>query len=186
MIAYHHAVEFQHTLWDEALREARIIVDITCGNGHDLYYLATHAQAGANLYGIDIQEIAIKSSKERLEGYPVTFYKGSHDEVLEAHIPSGIDLLVANLGYLPKGDHQIMTHERTTIKAIQVAMAKLNPQGLITVVAYPGTEMGAKERDELVAFLKTIDQRKFHVSTWQPLNQQHNPPELYILQRRHL
>ena len=37
------------------MKKAKVVVDATCGNGHDLLYLAKRAQKGCHLFGIDIQ-----------------------------------------------------------------------------------------------------------------------------------
>ena len=49
------------------MKKAKVVVDATCGNGHDLLYLAKRAQKGCHLFGIDIQMKAINSSKELLK-----------------------------------------------------------------------------------------------------------------------
>ena len=49
------------------MENAKVVVDATCGNGHDLLYLSKRAQKACHLYGIDIQMKAIKTSKELLQ-----------------------------------------------------------------------------------------------------------------------
>ena len=66
MIPLHHSVEFQHHLWLDALVTARTIVDITCGNGHDTVYLLSHCHKNSHVYAIDIQEVALTRTKEKL------------------------------------------------------------------------------------------------------------------------
>lgn len=56
MININNAVQFQHLIWDRIMKSASVVVDATCGNGHDLLYLAERAQSECHLYGIDIQE----------------------------------------------------------------------------------------------------------------------------------
>ena len=43
MININNAVQFQHLLWDRIMKQAKIVVDATCGNGHDLLYLVERA-----------------------------------------------------------------------------------------------------------------------------------------------
>ena len=86
MIPLHHSVEFQHHLWDDILPSAKYIVDITCGNGHDTEYLLRRSHEESQLYTIDIQEIAIHRTRERLEEtcpiqlHRVHFLTGSHEQ----------------------------------------------------------------------------------------------------------
>ena len=190
MIPLHHSVEFQHHLWLDALVTARTIVDITCGNGHDTVYLLSHCHENSHVYAIDIQEVAILRTKEKLlKELPqamkqVELILGSHDSVLETLPVSTIDLMVANLGYLPNADHQIMTQSTSTIKAVSKGLAKLSVNGLCTIVAYPGTETGRKEAEDLEEYIASMNQKEFHCSTWRPLNQANQPPILYIIRRR--
>ena len=124
MIPLHHSVEFQHHLWLDALVTARTIVDITCGNGHDTVYLLSHCHKNSHVYAIDIQEVALTRTKEKLlKELPqaikqVDLILGSHDRVIETLPVSNIDLMIGNLGYLPNADHQIMTQSTSTIKAL--------------------------------------------------------------------
>ena len=190
MIPLHHSVEFQHHLWLDALESAKTIVDITCGNGHDTIYLLSHCHENSHVYAIDIQEVAITRPKEKIvKELPqamkqVDFILGSHDRVIETLPVSNIDLMIGNLGYLPNADHQIMTKSTSTIKAISKGLAKLSVNGLCTIVAYPGTETGRKEAEDLEYYIASINQKEYHCSTWRPLNQANQPPILYIIRRR--
>lgn len=44
----------------------KVAIDATCGNGHDSVFLATEFN---KVYSIDIQELAIKRSKVRLQEF---------------------------------------------------------------------------------------------------------------------
>ena len=190
MIPLHHSVEFQHHLWDDILSSAKYIVDITCGNGHDTEYLLSRSHEESQLYTIDIQEIAIHRTRERLEEtcptqlHRVHFLTGSHDVQLAGLPIPHIDLMVANLGYLPNANHQTMTSADTTIQALTIGLEKLSLLGLCTVVAYPGTDEGREEQYAVQQFLESLDQRYYHCSTWHPINQANHPPILYIIRRR--
>lgn len=192
MINLNHAVKFQHIFWQDQLAHATTIVDATLGNGQDFLYLAEQAKSGAHLWGLDIQPLAIDKSKallsERLQRVDVSvdLLLGSHDELLTSiQFPSsGIDLLIFNLGYLPGGNHSVMTRSDTTIKAIKAGLEHLNVNGLITLVAYPGTVAGEGECEEVKQFLSTLPQRRYDVSTWAPVNQINNPPVLFIIKGR--
>lgn len=191
MININNAVQFQHLLWDHIMQEAHVVVDATCGNGHDLLYLAEHANDGCHLYGIDIQSDAIAKSQELLRHtlkdrrISITFIQGSHELAIEEQISEdSIDLLIFNLGYLPGGNHSIITTCEKTIQALENAIPKLSKQGIITLVVYPGTASGKNEQLCLEEFLSGLDQSKHNVCHWKPLNQRNNPPELYMIQVR--
>lgn len=173
------------------MKKAKVVVDATCGNGHDLLYLAKRAQKGCHLYGIDIQMKAIKSSKDLLQSNDIapevslTFIHDSHDLAVAHQLKDKvIDLMIFNLGYLPGSNHEIITKPHHTIDAIKEGLNKLSKSGIITIVAYPGTSEGMDEMKSLISYLSDLEQKLYNVCHWQPLNQVNNPPELFILQKR--
>lgn len=183
-----NAVTLSHMLLQPYLSAARVVVDMTCGNGHDTVFLAAHMTDAAVLYAFDIQACAIESTKKRLQGDElhtkhIICRQGSHDELL-AQIDDRPDIIMFNLGYLPTGNHEIHTKKEITIKAIKICLNKLAENGIIMIAAYPGTEAGAAENDAVRSFLQTVPQKEFDVSWWQPINQVHCPPQLYIVQKR--
>lgn len=184
----HHAVSLCHMLLRPYLQQAHVVVDMTCGNGKDTVFLKRYMQDGARLYAFDIQPVAIARTKERLLEAKVwdpsiCLRCGSHEQLVLA-IEENIDICVFNLGYLPKGNHDIQTTCDTTIKAIKFCLHKLSENGIIMVAAYPGTPIGKEEALGLASFLQKLPQSMFHVSLWKPLNQIHEPPILYIIQKR--
>lgn len=173
------------------MKKAKVVVDATCGNGHDLLYLAKRAQKGCHLYGIDIQMKAINSSKDLLQSNDIapevslTFIHDSHDLAVAHQLKDKvIDLMIFNLGYLPGSNHEIITKPHHTIDAIKEGLNKLSKSGIITIVAYPGTPEGMDEMKSLISYLSDLEQKLYNVCHWQPLNQVNNPPELFILQKR--
>lgn len=95
-----------------------------------------------------------------------------------------MDLIVFNLGYLPSGDHALHTTGEITVKAIKIGLHKIAKNGIIMLAAYPGTDAGAAEAHAVRTYLQTVPQKDYDVSMWQPLNQIHCPPQLYIVQKR--
>lgn len=190
MIKCNNAVEFQHHLWNVVLKKANIIIDATCGNGHDLLYLFKNSLKESNIYTFDIQKNALQYSRDKIFSLKeentsrIKFIHDSHENMKNHRIPTPYDLVVFNLGYLPKGDHSITTKADSTINAIKVATANLSTIGIVTIVAYPGTDYGAYERDCIKSFLEKIPQSNFNISHWKPINQTNNPPELFIIARR--
>lgn len=191
MINLNHAVSYQHIFWEESLEHAQVIVDATCGNGHDVEFLYKNKRKTAILYAIDIQELALERAKNRLRDKGVTheairFLCGSHEKILKALDVKAIDLMVFNLGYLPQGDHALHTHESTTIEAVKEGLIKLSPNGIITIVAYPGSTVGLREQEKVEEFLSTLPQQDYDISKWAPINQKNRPPILYVIKGRKL
>nr|WP_296902572.1 class I SAM-dependent methyltransferase [uncultured Megasphaera sp.] len=188
MYPFCNAVTVSHMLLEPYAQKARVLVDMTSGNGHDTAFLARLMPDDAVLYAFDIQACAVEKTKARLreeglDGKDVRCRCGSHDVLLEEVQPD-VDVIVFNLGYLPSGDHSIHTNCEITLKAVKIGLNKIAKNGIIMIAAYPGTEAGDREEKALHSFLQTIPQKDFHVSSWQPVNEVHCPPLLYIVQKR--
>lgn len=179
------ALDVQHLWWDPVLQYAKVIVDATCGNGHDTLYLAEHSLGAAHIYGFDLQPQAIINTNNRVANFSdkVTLQQISHDSGIQ-NIDDEIDLIVFNLGYLPGSNHGCMTSESTTLHALSIGLEKLSSQGFISVVAYPGTDEGQREYESVLTWMQSLDQKKYTAFQWQPLNQVNKPPiYLGILKR---
>ena len=186
---YQHALNVSKTLLIPYLKDAKTVVDMTCGNGWDSLFLAEHMVSDSTLYMVDIQKDAIETTKNRLISSGIDlprlqYCEMSHDKVWEYIPEKEVHIVVFNLGYLPHGNHEIHTRYETTIAAIEGAMKRLISHSLIHIVAYPGTPYGKKETEQIESFLKGQDQKYVSVSSWKPLNQIHEPPLLYIIQKR--
>lgn len=192
MINFNHAVQFQRTLWLDQLNQAQTIVDATVGNGHDFLYLANHCQTGTTLWGLDRQAIAIQATQAKLvqectrTDIDYHLIEGHHELLLGTNdwLFAPIDLLIFNLGYLPGSSHKLMTQPESTLEALEKGLSQLAPQGLITIVAYPGTPTGEAEAQAVHTFLTTLPQKTYDVATWKPVNQINKPPILYIIKGR--
>ena len=66
MYPFRNAVTVSHMLLDPYVRQAGVIVDMTCGNGYDTAFLAKLMPADAVLYAFDIQPCAVERTKQRL------------------------------------------------------------------------------------------------------------------------
>jgi 16S rRNA C1402 N4-methylase RsmH len=182
---------FARTLLEKAFIPGTIAVDATLGNGHDTYFLAKLASVDGHVYGFDIQKEAIQTTKERLDADNlsdrVTLIHDGHEKVKE-HIPESvkgkITAAIFNLGYLPGGDKSIVTKAETTISAIEQLLDLLAVEGIIVLVIYHGHDEGAIERDELLQYVKELDQQKAHVLRYQFENQKNNAPFIIAIEKR--
>lgn len=145
------AVSYYHNLIEKLASKEKIAVDATLGNGNDSLFLAPLFK---KVYSFDIQDLAIKRSKEKLKHLKnVKIIKDNHMH-LANYIEEKIDLIVFNLGYLPGSDKKICTNSYTTNNAIKNSFDKLNDDGVIIVVGYSRHLGGQKEIDELELFLE--------------------------------
>lgn len=134
------------------LSRARVVVDATCGNGHDTLFLASRLEPGAVLLGFDLQRAAVSATRARLEnagiGSNVLLFARCHSALPEVLAENGLDRIDAaifNLGYLPGGDHRTTTLPDSTGAALLAVLDILSPKGRVAVVAYRGHPGGELE-----------------------------------------
>ena len=137
-----------HEIVSAVVRPGETVIDATAGNGHDTLFLAGLVGEGGRVVAFDVQEAAIASTRRRLAEAGVLErvepWTGSHARMAE-RVEPGIAAVMFNLGYLPGGDHGLITRTDETLRALEAAVALLRPGGVVTVVCYPGHEGGDKE-----------------------------------------
>lgn len=182
---------FARLLLEKAIKPGDIAIDATVGNGHDTLFLSELVGPEGKVFGFDIQEQALESCLEKLRARNVqdrvTLLHKGHQHVSD-FVPSNIHGKVTgaifNLGYLPGGDKNVVTTPETTISAVKQIFQLLAPEGIIVLVIYHGHPEGQIERDNLMEFVKTLDQKEAHVLNYQFLNQKNNPPFIIAIEKR--
>lgn len=168
------------------LENGMIAVDATIGNGNDTLELAIGVGSSGKVYGFDIQKVAIENTRKLLINNNmesrVHLIHESHEKLLE-YIDEKIDLAIFNLGYLPRGDHSIITKSESTIKAMESILNNLNENGILIVVVYYGHEGGKKEKEDLESYLNNLDQKRFTVLKMDFINQANNPPFVFHIEK---
>ncbi|AGT33183.1 rRNA methyltransferase [Geobacillus genomosp. 3] len=190
-MAIMNILPFARFLLDGALKEGGIAVDATVGNGHDTVFLAERVGERGHVFGFDIQAEAIAAARARLAEHGldgrVTLFQTSHSLLLETlprHVHGRVAAAVFNLGYLPGGNKQIVTKPESTIEAVRQLLSILKPGGVIALVVYHGHPEGKIERDALLDYVRTLDQRRAHVLQYQFLNRRNDPPFLLAIEKR--
>lgn len=59
------ATQVVHSLWKHVLRKGDVVIDATCGNGHDtlaLLRMVADKTGGGCVYAMDIQKVALEST----------------------------------------------------------------------------------------------------------------------------
>ncbi len=184
-------IPFSHNLLKDALRPGDIAIDATGGNGHDTALLAGLVGQDGTIYSFDIQKQALANTAERLKALSldsrVQLCLDSHSN-LQQHIPEKrlekIQAAIFNLGYLPGGDKSIVTSADTTISALEQLLNFMKPGALIILVVYPGHPEGKNECDELLSYVKSLDQQSVSVLQYGFINQKNNPPFVLALEKR--
>ncbi|MEC9484471.1 MAG: class I SAM-dependent methyltransferase [Candidatus Izemoplasma sp.] len=175
-------IDYAHTLAKKHIQKDSVVVDATCGNGHDTVFLANLTDT---LYAFDIQQDAIKNTLNRLNqnaiGH-VTLIHDSHINISQ-HVSQKIDFVMFNLGYLPGGDKSITTKSDSTVQAIKNLFPKLNSKGLIVLVVYVGHTAGEIESHALIHDLKRLSKLEYFVTMHRLINHETAPYVISIKKR---
>ncbi len=142
-------VEILHLLLSAYLHEGDSAIDATSGNGYDTVFLANCVGESGKVIAIDLQENAIKATRQRCEAAShhnsVSYYQMCHSKLAQIATPSPVAAAIFNLGYLPKADHKFTTSAETTIAGLSAAYAQLKIGGILAVVCYTGHPGGPEE-----------------------------------------
>lgn len=156
--------EIAHECVEEVLNDSSIAIDATAGNGHDTVFLASRLSNGI-VFSFDIQEQAIESTKSRLKDLNlsdrVKLFCRSHSEIkncVDKKFEGRIDAVLFNLGYLPKGDHGIITKSESTIAALNQSLRYLSDTGVLSVMVYPDHAGGKEEAESVMEWTQKLSQ----------------------------
>jgi len=175
---------FTKSLLEQVVYEGDSVVDATAGNGHDTHFLAGLTGASGKVYAFDIQQQAIEATRQRTEAFRhVELICDSHAKISQ-YVTESISAAVFNLGYLPKGDHAIITKADSTLQAIGQCLERLKTGGLVLVVIYSGHDGGSEERDAVMDYVKQLPQVEYDVLKYEFINQQHSPPFLVAIEKK--
>lgn len=182
--------ETAHRIIREYLQCGDTAIDATVGNGRDTAFLAETVGATGQVYGLDIQAQALRTTRQRLQQLGldawVRLFEANHAEMAR-HIPSplhgGIKAVMFNLGYLPGADKTLITQTQSTLQAIAGACRLLSSPGIITVMAYPGHAGGDEESRCLAVWLERLDAAQFSVETIYSHHHQETAPRLFVIKK---
>lgn len=178
---------FTHVLLEKIIDPGDHVVDATIGNGNDTLFLAERVGPSGRVYGFDIQATAHRNTSFLLKKYGlldrVTLINTGHENI-KTQLSNPVKAVMFNLGYLPRGDHTVITLPETTISALQQALELLLPGGAITITVYTGHVGGQVEEEALEQFLKNLDKKAWDVLVWSFLNRSLTAPYLIVIYRR--
>jgi predicted methyltransferase len=181
---------FSHALVRQAVDEGGIAVDATAGNGHDTQFLAECVGPAGKVYAFDIQQEALKRTKQRLNERGIAnrvalFHAGHHE--MERYLPEDtrgkLQAVMFNLGYLPHGDPTIITRPETTLPALETSSIWLAPGGVLSVVLYTGHPGGQEEAERVLHWAQSLSSQTFQVMHYRLLNRK-QAPSLVLVEKR--
>lgn len=177
-------LDLAHSYWKRLVQPGDLLIDATCGNGHDTLALARLNPK--QLYAFDIQSQALASAQKRLQEEPalpsIQFIQGCHSQFPPQIAPASVKLIVYNLGYLPGSDKATTTQSSTTLESVANALELIMPGGAISITCYPGHEEGAREESALLAFAEQLDKQLWSCCHHRWINRK-QAPSLLLLQK---
>lgn len=130
------------------------LLDATAGNGQDTLFLA-RTFGPQRVLAVDLQQQAIEKTGVLLAQHGIAgvgLVCGDHAQELERLVEQSaaagtgdFGAVMFNLGYLPGGDHTLVTRADTTIRALTAARSLLRAGGVLTVLCYRGHDGGMEE-----------------------------------------
>lgn len=184
-------IRFVQDLWFSKLGNINGVIDATLGNGHDSLFLIDQIiNKNGWLIGLDIQSQALQAADELIKNQKLesknidyAFFQLCHSKIDTLNLKSAPDLIVYNLGYLPKGDKNITTLKETTIESLEKAIHLLASFGMITITLYPGHDEGYHEAKLIETWVENLSMQLFSVLK---LNWIKNPtaPFVIVIQKR--
>lgn len=130
--------EIIHYFLKERIKPTDRVLDMTCGNGYDTFFLANLAK---EVYAIDIQEKAIRNTKIRCQDFDnVKYFNMDHSTI---DFNETIDGALYNLGYLPSANKSIITQTESTLKSLDKLLEK--DIKYLSIATYPGHLGGMEE-----------------------------------------
>lgn len=151
-------------------------VDFTMGQGNDTLALSKICD---EVYSFDIQEEAIKATREKVSDDYVHLILDGHEHC-DRYIQE-FDIGIFNLGYLPAHDHLITTHQETTMIALEKAVKMMRQ--VLFVVCYIGHEEGAREAQSVENYCAQLDRHRYNVALFKMLNKPLAPYVIEIEKR---
>ncbi len=184
------ATDLAHALVGKCLQEGELAVDATVGNGHDAVFLARCVGERGRVIGCDLQEAALVEARRELEMQGVSgrvvLHRADHERLTEL-VPEGhgvVGAVMFNLGYLPGGDHGVVTQVGSTLAGLGGALELLRPGGILSVVCYPGHEGGGDESDAVRSWAEGLEAARFRSVVYSVLNAAKAAPFLVAIERR--
>lgn len=183
-------LDFAHALAARAVEPGGLAIDATVGNGHDTLFLARQVGDTGRVLGFDVQEEAIEQTRRRLESEGVEasvhlIHEGH--ETMKNHLETShqgdVQAVMFNLGYLPGGDHSVITRPKTTLQALEDSSTILRPGGVITIVVYSGHEGGAEEAEAVRKWASALPQHTFTALSYGYINHGNDPPQLIAVEK---
>ncbi len=174
----YNTLSMAHDFIKRYVKAGGLCIDATAGRGRDTALLCELVGAEGTVLAFDVQPSAIEQTKMLLDerGLCAQVIQDSHANMEQYAQPESADCIVFNFGRLPGGDPEIFTTEHSSIPAIATGLRLLKRGGIMSLSIYYGGANGYAERDAILAYLRTIDDKQFSVLVGDWANRAGDPP----------
>ncbi|ACV63374.1 putative rRNA methylase [Desulfofarcimen acetoxidans DSM 771] len=184
--SWRRAVSIAQIFIGEILFDGSVAIDATVGTGEDTLFLASSVGPSGQIFAFDIQEQAIAAAEQKIKqrhlDKRVKFYLASH-EALVSLVKVKVNAVMFNLGYLPGGDHSIITKAESTLAALCQSMELLLPGGRISIVLYTGHEGSLEECTAVEKYVSKLDNKLYNVIKLNFYNRKNPSPFLILIEK---
>ncbi len=180
-----NAVKLAQFFVARVLQDDDIVIDATCGNGHDTAFLASKVIRG-RVFAFDLSPLAVSRTTELMVAQGLSERVVIHQDNfrnIPEYIDNGVAAVMFNLGYLPGADRETATLAADSVAAILLAAPLLKLGGVMTVVCYPGNPRGMEETIQVRNALAILDQKEYEVVEMSFINGINDPPILILTNR---
>ncbi|MDT8442306.1 MAG: class I SAM-dependent methyltransferase [Desulfuromonadales bacterium] len=192
-------VDWSQQLLVEVLSAGDTAIDLTAGLGRDTLALAGAVGRVGRVVAFDLQEPALQQTARLCAGYGFAVEHWSSDESvpqrpavylvhgchsrLSRTVSCPVTAIIANLGYLPGSDRQLVTRSETTVAALRQGLDLLATGGRLAVTVYPGHAGGEAEAAAVADLLYALPSKGWQVLQLRVANRQ-QAPCLLVAERR--
>ena len=154
-----------HQFMAAHIKEGDFCIDATAGRGRDTLFLCSLVGESGRVLALDIQADAVASTRLLLaqNGRTATVVQDCHSRLAAYAAPETVDGIMFNFGWLPGGDHTAFSQPATSVAALEAALSLLKVGGVLSLCLYYGRDNGTAERDAVLAWAQTVDNRRFTV-----------------------
>ena len=174
-----------HHFVKEHVEAGDICIDATAGCGNDTLFLCELTGSRGEVMAFDIQPQALEKTATLLaeHQYMAELVLDSHENMADYMGEASVACIMFNFGYLPGGDHAMMTKADTSVKAIEAGLSLLKKGGIMTLCLYSGSDSQREEKDAVLAMLKELDSKQYLVITSCYYNRPNHPPMPVFIQK---
>ncbi|MBQ5840774.1 MAG: class I SAM-dependent methyltransferase [Clostridia bacterium] len=161
-----NALGLTHEVMSRHIPTGGFCVDATAGRGRDALFLCRLVGPTGRVLAMDIQPEAVAQTRALLRQEGCSWgqvVQDCHSRMEEYAQAGTVDGIMFNFGWLPGGDHDVFSCPDTSIRAVEAGLKLLRSGGLMSLCVYYGRNNGTAERDALLEWLPTLDDKQFTV-----------------------